>query len=46
MALGGNRTTYVVVWREYTPQGTVMKGEPLDGKSDTDALSLVRGERL
>jgi hypothetical protein len=37
---GGN--SYAVVWREQGSGGTVMKGEPIYGTSDTDAISLVR----
>jgi hypothetical protein len=33
-----------LVWREHTAQGAVMKGEPIDGNSDTDAISLVRAK--
>ena len=36
------RPSYALVWREHTAQGAVMKGEPIEGKSDTDAISLVR----
>jgi hypothetical protein len=42
--VGGKRATYVLVWREHVAHGAVMKGEPIDGKSDTDALSLVRAK--
>jgi hypothetical protein len=40
--LFGARPTYIVVWREHVAAGTIMKGEPISGKSDTDAISLVR----
>src|SRR5262245_21265263 len=40
--LSAKRTSYALVWREQSSQGTVMKGEPISGKSDTDALSLDR----
>jgi hypothetical protein len=40
--LFGDRATYAVVWREHASAGAVMRGEPIDGKSDMDAISLVR----
>ena len=40
----GKRDAYALVWREHTAQGAVMKGEPIEGKSDTDAISLVRAK--
>jgi len=40
----GQRPPYALVWREHGAQGTVMKGEPIEGKSDTDAISLVRAK--
>ena len=42
--LFGKRSSYALVWREHTAQGAVMKGEPNEGKSDTDAISLVRAK--
>jgi hypothetical protein len=40
--LFGEDASYAVVWREHASGGTVMRGEPIGGKSDTDAISLVR----
>ena len=40
----GGAVTYAVVWREHTAQGAVMKGEPIAGKSESDAISLVRAK--
>ena len=40
----GQRAAYALVWREHTAQGAVMRGEPIEGKSDTDAISLVRAK--
>jgi hypothetical protein len=37
-----SNTSYAVIWREQAPGATVMHGEPIDGKSDADAISLVR----
>ncbi len=42
--LGGARSSYALVWREYSAQGTIMRGEPIDGRSDADAISLVRAK--
>lgn len=42
--LFGKRSSYALVWREHTAQGAVMKGVPIEGKSDTDAISLVRAK--
>ena len=41
---GTEQCSYMVVWREDTPAGTFMKGEPIAGKSDSDAISLVRAK--
>jgi len=41
---GGRAKSYALVWREHSAQGTIMKGEPIAGKSDTDAISLVRAK--
>jgi hypothetical protein len=40
--LFGDSHSYAVIWREQISGGTLMRGEPIIGKSDTDALSLVR----
>ncbi len=40
--LFGDNPSYAVVWREQSAGATVMRGEPISGKSDTDAISLVR----
>jgi hypothetical protein len=40
--LFGDHPQYAVIWREHGATGTVMKGEPISGASDTDAISLVR----
>ena len=42
--LFGRGARYALVWREQAASGTVMKGEPIEGKSDTDAISLVRAK--
>jgi hypothetical protein len=40
--LFSDNSSYAVVWREHTSVGTVMRSELIIGKSDTDAISLVR----
>jgi len=40
-SLFGENTSYTVVWREQVPGGALMRGEPISGNSDTDAISLV-----
>ena len=42
--LFGGRASYALVWREHGAAGPVMKGVPIEGKSDTDAISLVRAK--
>lgn len=41
-AIFGQGSFYSLVWREHASGGALMKGEPVFGKSDTDAISLVR----
>ncbi len=43
-SLFGRRGPYALVWREHSSEGTIMKGEPIAGKSDADAISLVRAK--
>lgn len=40
--LGGGRSSYALVWREYTEQGSIMRGEPIAEKSDSGAITVVR----
>ena len=42
--LFGGGSGYAVVWREHTTEGVVMKGDLIPGKSDPDAISLVRAK--
>jgi hypothetical protein len=35
-------TPYVVVWREYAPDQTTMRAEPIPAKSDSEAIAMAR----
>ena len=40
--LSGEPAPYVVVWREYTPDQTTMRAEPIPAKSDSEAIAMAR----
>jgi len=40
--ISGRPETYAVVWREHTTDQTTMRAEPIPGKSDAEAIAMVR----
>lgn len=41
---GGRSSTYALVWRDHTAQGTLMKGERIAANTDAGAISDVRAK--